>query len=141
MKVLDAGHRYVLEGNKGTDAQEVTFYKDEKINGDGYGGTTLQEFLRVLIDRAFFLDGQVPGGGVLSMVPVWQGQIIELEVRAAGRHGLCMFEARRQLTRLAEWSDLEKVEPRPEDGHIYPQEIHTAAWCGGRCDGKGGIQP
>ena len=60
MKVLDQGHKYSLKNNK-TDGEIIlTFYKDEKINGSGYEGTTNQEVLRCLIDRVKFLDKQLP---------------------------------------------------------------------------------
>jgi len=93
--VLDPGHRYELQGNKGGRSKVLEFFKDAEINGDGYDGTTIQEVLRALIERVLFLDAQVSGGGTLSFVGVWRTQILELEVRAAGRHGLCPFEARR----------------------------------------------
>ncbi len=130
MRVLDAGHKYELAGNKNTEPSVLQFFKDPEINGDGYGGTTVQEVLRALIERAQHLDAQVPGGGILGMVPVWRAQIVELEVRAAGRHGLCMFDQRRFLESR---EGVELEEPRPEDGHIYTRISHFAALCGGRC--------
>jgi len=128
--VLDPGHRYELKGNKGGRSKVLEFFKDAAINGDGYDGTTIQEVLRALIDRVLFLDAQVSGGGTLSFVGVWRTQILELEVRAAGRHGLCMFEARRVMEG---WPDLVEIAPRHADGHVYPITIHTAASCEGRC--------
>jgi len=60
MKVIDAGHTYLLDDNKSpTNTTTLTFMKDAKINGDGYEGTTNQEVLRALIDRIKFLEGQV----------------------------------------------------------------------------------
>lgn len=60
MKTLDRGHKYLLQDNKATTTTELTFFKDEKINGSGYAGTTNQEVLRALIDRVKFLNVQVP---------------------------------------------------------------------------------
>ena len=60
MECLDAGHTYLLDDNKKPSKTTIiTFFKDEKINGDGYDGTTNQEVLRALIDRVEFLDNQV----------------------------------------------------------------------------------
>lgn len=60
MKILDKGHKYELKNNKTEGVTILTFYKDEKINGNGYEGTTNQEVLRCLIDRVKFLDKQQP---------------------------------------------------------------------------------
>ena len=60
MKVIDEGHKYLLDDNKTpTNTTTITFMKDANINGDGYEGTTNQEVLRALIDRIKFLEGQV----------------------------------------------------------------------------------
>jgi len=57
MKILDEGHRYKVK-NKKTGVQKITFFKDKKINGEGYDGTISQELIRVLIDRTIFLNEQ-----------------------------------------------------------------------------------
>ena len=60
MKVLNQGHVYKLNNNKSPSHTILTFFKDEKINGEGFDGTTNQEVLRALIDRIKFLDSQKP---------------------------------------------------------------------------------
>ncbi len=61
MHVTDRGHLYKLQNNKSKEHEvSLKFYKDAKINGDGYNGTTNQEVLRALIDRIKFLDEQEP---------------------------------------------------------------------------------
>lgn len=61
MKILDNGHKYLLEDNKTKiDNEILTFFKDEDINGSGYEGTTNQEVIRALIHRVKFLDNQKP---------------------------------------------------------------------------------
>lgn len=61
MKVLDDGHKYLLDDNKSnTQTNTLIFFKDKEINGDGYNGTTNQEVIRSLIDRVKFLHNQVP---------------------------------------------------------------------------------
>lgn len=58
MKVLNRGHVYKLNNNKSPSHTILTFFKDEKINGEGFDGTTNQEVLRALINRVKFLDSQ-----------------------------------------------------------------------------------
>ena len=60
MKVLNRGHVYKLNNNKSPSHSILTFFKDKKINGEGFDGTTNQEVLRALIDRIKFLDSQKP---------------------------------------------------------------------------------
>lgn len=61
MIVADQGHNYILDdNNRSTKTCSLIFFKDAKINGEGYSGTTNQEVLRALIDRVKFLDNQVP---------------------------------------------------------------------------------
>ena len=60
MKVLNRGHVYKLNNNKSPSHSILTFFKDKKINGEGFDGTTNQEVLRALIDRIKFLDEQEP---------------------------------------------------------------------------------
>lgn len=61
MEVIDRGHTYLLDDNKSTTkTNTLVFYKDIKINNNGYNGTTNQEVLRALIDRINFLNEQVP---------------------------------------------------------------------------------
>jgi hypothetical protein len=92
MKVLDRGHYYelaLLDGD--SDIQRVQFVKRE---GVGYPsnvgtacGTTSQEVLRMLIDRAMYVNSQIPCWQ--TRLSVWlYGFVIWLyEHRAAKRHG------------------------------------------------------
>jgi hypothetical protein len=54
MKVLDAGHTYLLEGE-----QQIWFIKKEKGELIQHG-TTNEEMIEVLIDRLKYLDGKFP---------------------------------------------------------------------------------
>jgi len=59
MKVLDAGHKYLLKCNglkPDACSIELVFFKDPKIHEIGYDGTTIQEVLRACIDRVKFFD-------------------------------------------------------------------------------------
>lgn len=58
MKVLDAGHVYVLE-NDSKDVSELKFIKRE--NGElVWNGVQNDEVLKVLIDRMYFLQSKMP---------------------------------------------------------------------------------
>lgn len=92
MKVLDPGHRYQLDTLDGDLDVQIAFVKREGPNYPGnvgaHPGCTVQEVLRVLIDRVKHVDTQKPdflNRAVLNnlRVALWY-----LEARAAARHGL-----------------------------------------------------
>ena len=61
MKIIDPGHKYILKDNgESSHSNTLTFFKDSKIHGEGYKGTTVQEVLRVCIDRVKFIDENCP---------------------------------------------------------------------------------
>lgn len=117
MKVLDPGHRYLL-GNldeTGTDHRSVLQFV--KRVGDGYpgneppayGGTTMQEVLRALIDRAAYVDNQSP---------CW-------ETQAAHRFMVAALELLEQRVRrvrdqppLPDGTDVVSAECCPTCGHV-----------------------
>ncbi len=88
MIVIDPGHEYLAEGVGGTEPQRIVFVKNR---GDKYPGNTggphsgilSQELMRILIDRALYLNGQGScaetehGLGALRQALAW------FEVRAA----------------------------------------------------------
>ena len=100
MRVVDPGHRYVLRqldsalpDNLGPAdlTGELRFVKRE---GEGYPGnvghycgTTTQEVLRALIDRAKYVDNQIPDARNRQVIYYLRAAIFELEMRAAERHG------------------------------------------------------
>lgn len=90
MKVLDPGHKYELSSLDGDAPQTLTFVKREGEGYPGnvghYPGTTSQEVLRCLIDRAFYVNNQISCwqtwlGARFAGVIVWL-----FEHRAAKRH-------------------------------------------------------
>jgi hypothetical protein len=90
MKVLDPGHRYALAHLDGEGEEILQFVKRE---GEGYPGnvghcegTTLQEGLRVFIDRANYVNNQIPNQHTLDAIGHMKMAIYEFEVRAAERH-------------------------------------------------------
>jgi hypothetical protein len=95
MIVLDAGHSYLLRNLDTSEGflpeQPLVFVKRE---GDGYPGnvgiqpgTTTQEVLRALIDRAEYVDNQIPDSANRSVILKLRQCIWLLEERAARRHG------------------------------------------------------
>ncbi len=90
VKILDPGHDYELAVLDGHEPVHLRFVKREGPgypgNVDHYSGTTMQYVLRALIDRAGYVNRQIPCWQTtlarhLMMLAVWL-----LEHRAAKRH-------------------------------------------------------
>lgn len=92
MKVIDPGHTYQLDGLDGGTPQTIRFVKrcepPEKYPGNvgAYPGTTIQEVLRVLIDRAQYVGRQLPCEETDRAIEAMRDAIRRLEERAARRH-------------------------------------------------------
>lgn len=95
MRLIDPGHSYLLDvydsRNGPEPRQRIDFVKriGAKYPGNetAHAGTITQELLRVLIDRAKFLDKQEYWPLNQVLINEWRHHIYELEVRAASRHG------------------------------------------------------
>jgi hypothetical protein len=98
MKVLDPGHYYQVDVYDNDAAyapyveQVISFMKRE---GDGYpgnvghhAGTNCQELIRVLIDRVYYLDNQIPHENNLAIIRHLQASLWLFEDRATERHKL-----------------------------------------------------
>lgn len=83
MKILDDGHLYELADLRGNGTQIISFYKDASINGSHRDGCSLQEVIRVLIDRILFLDNQKQAPENSEIVTHARHMIRLLEARAA----------------------------------------------------------
>jgi hypothetical protein len=95
VKIVDPGHEYVLRSLDGDAPQRLVFVKR---SGPGYPGnvgahpgTTSQEVLRVLIERAAYVQNQIPCDETALVIGHLKSALYLLELRAARRHG-------RQLT-------------------------------------------
>lgn len=98
MKVVDPGHDYYLsclDVDHLSLTSRLTFVKRE---GPGYpgnighhSGTTIQEVLRVLIDRIKYVDNQIPDSRNESVLTNLRHSILQLEIRAAERHGRDLY--------------------------------------------------
>lgn len=91
MKVLDAGHEYLLDSYDGGEPVRLTFVKRE---GNGYPfnvghhpGTNCQEVTRALITRTFYLDRQIRSFWNAVAVFGYRLALWSFERRAATRHG------------------------------------------------------
>lgn len=91
MKVIDAGHEYLLDSYDGEQENRLVFMKRE---GEGYpfnvghhAGTNCQEVARMLINRVQYVHRQIPhevNGRIISRL---RSDLWDLERRAAMRHG------------------------------------------------------
>lgn len=95
MEVIDPGHKYNLrlldKSSLSREFQHLTFVKRE---GSGYPGnigshpgTTTQEVLRALIDRAKYVDNQIHHPYNDMTLIHLRSAMFFLELRAAERHG------------------------------------------------------
>lgn len=90
MKVLDPGHEYTLDSLDGDLAQRLIFVKREGTlypgNVGSHPGTTSQEVIRALIDRAKYVNNQMPCPESTLVTSLLTAALYLLESRAARRH-------------------------------------------------------
>lgn len=92
MKIVDPGHVYQLACLDGDETESLRFVKrctpPEKYPGNvgSHAGTTMQEVLRALIDRALYVGGQIPCTETELAVEAMREALWFFEVRAARRH-------------------------------------------------------
>jgi hypothetical protein len=91
VRVIDPGHEYALQHLDGNGEERLVFVKRE---GHGYPGnigahegTTMQEVLRALIDRAKYVNKQIPDEHTEAGIDYRRRAILHFEIRAAIRHG------------------------------------------------------
>ncbi len=91
MKVIDPGHEYTLDSLDGDQENRLVFVKreGEKYPGNvGHRpGTTMQEVLRALIDRAIYVNNQTPCRETGKAIEAMMTAVWQFELRAARRHG------------------------------------------------------
>ena len=106
--------------------QRLTFVKREgdKYPGNvgSYSGTTMQEVLRALIERAKYVYRQAPCDETGRCILMWERSILLLEQRAARRHG-------RELT--VDFQDvIDGIDKCERCGHVgcpgVPRAIHDS---------------
>lgn len=91
MKVLDPGHYYELDSLDGCFVNALVFVKRQGAKYPGnigaHSGTTSQEVLRALIDRAEYVNAQTPCAETQLACDLMRTALWLLESRAARRHG------------------------------------------------------
>lgn len=94
MRCEDPGHRFalrVLDADDDAREQMLTFVKREGPGYPGnigtYPGTTSQEALRALIDRAEYVNNQERCAETEAVMQLMRAALLLLEIRAARRHG------------------------------------------------------
>lgn len=118
MKILDAGHRYLISSIDGGMEQELVFVKRENdgcpFNAGSNPGTNCQEVLRVLIDRIDYLQRQRPCAESEAISGLLKTALFLFEVRAA-RNRESIFYARDLL-------DCVRLNPCDVCGHVNCQK-------------------
>src|SRR5712675_2116787 len=92
MYCIDPGHSYELLMLDGISTGcLLTFVKrvGDKFPGNttSYPGTTMQEVLRAVIDRAEYVNNQIPCKETQEVIRLCTEAVFQLEKRAAIRHG------------------------------------------------------
>lgn len=91
MKVLDAGHDYMLYPIDGGEPQRLTFVKREGHNYPGnvgsHSGLLTQEVLRVLIDRCKYMNAQGACAETDIIINALRTALMAFEIRAARCRG------------------------------------------------------
>ncbi len=90
--MLDPGHLYDLSCLDGDQLQRLRFVKRvgkryPGNRGPAYSGTTSQEVLRSLIERARYVNSQIPCAETEAAIGNLQTALLLFEMRAARVHG------------------------------------------------------
>jgi hypothetical protein len=91
MVVVDPGHEYLLTSLDGDQENRLVFVKREGIGYPGnvghHPGTTMQEVLRALVERANYVNNQIRHEDTTTATELMMLAVYYLEKRAAERHG------------------------------------------------------
>lgn len=119
MKVLEPGHKYLLDSYDGELEIILPFMK--RIGAKypfneppPHPGTNIQEVVRGLIDRLFYLQRQNPCVENQLSIEFLRDILYLMEKRAAINHGRPFTPYRRHM--IEEWKT------NPLDGHIHGSE-------------------
>lgn len=90
MRVLDQGHLYELAELDGGEINSFSSLRFVKRVGDrfpgnvspAYAGTTMQEVLRALIDRAEYVNRQIPCAETEASIALMEAALLLMEIRA-----------------------------------------------------------
>jgi hypothetical protein len=93
MKVMEPGHTYKFNNYDGGHDQVIVFVKRCEPqstypgNNSAHPGTLMQELLRACIDRAKYVNEQIPSEFTQAFISDLRMALWRLEARAAQRHG------------------------------------------------------
>jgi hypothetical protein len=114
MKILDPGHQYALASLDGSEEVVLTFVKRQGPSYPGnrgsHPGTTTQEVLRALIDRARYINGQIPCAETELSISLMETVVLLYEQRAARRH--------HRTLDIASVHDLDQIPTCAHCGHV-----------------------
>ena len=122
MTELDAGHLYILKTLDAQPDDDLLYLQYVKREGAGYPGnighhfgTTMQEVCRVQIRRAQYVNNQIPCSNTTEFIKLQRESILQLEMRAAERHGRKLKDVR---------EDIENEPTCAQCGHIQCNGSH-----------------
>ena len=86
MKVIEPGHIYIVDSVDGVYPQKIVFVKREGERYPGnvgaHAGTQMQELLRVVADRARYVNNQIPCFETDAAIQLVEIAILLMEARA-----------------------------------------------------------
>ena len=122
MKVLEPGHLYQLDCIDGDRTEFLQFVKrvGEKYPGNrppAWPGTTMQEVLRACIERAGYVNRQIPCAETEAAIGLRKGALLLFEVRAKRVKGKTLDAA--SLDQVIDGTTCATC------GHVFCQEHET----------------
>lgn len=128
MKVVDPGHKYILDELDKDDGGLIylTFVKrigDRYLGNSGhaYGGTYCQDVLRALIDRCKYLNNQISCPQTIRIIELLRTALYLFEYRAAEIKGELPSFFRMEEIR-SDLVSIEDVIACKQCGHLYPHQ-------------------
>jgi hypothetical protein len=122
MKVIDPGHKFLLQSYDGGEPQALVFMKREgpayPFNLGHHSGTNCQEVIRALIERVKYLQHQVACDENETIIQLLRQSLRLFEYRAAQRRGQTVPQIARE--------ELELLPTCPTCGHIECPGTHCA---------------
>lgn len=121
MRVIDPGHVYELDSIDGGEPQRLVFVKREGPRYPGnighHPGTQMQEVLRALIERARYVQAQIPCAETEGAIRAMQLALMLMEIRAKRVKGKS-FEGHMQF--------IERLPTCKTCGHVLCEEEHES---------------
>jgi predicted Zn-ribbon and HTH transcriptional regulator len=126
VKILDPGHRYLIEALDGGEDQIIQFVKrvgpNYPGNQDPVGGPITQEFIRAILDRCKYVNNQEPCIETETIISSLRTILMMFEVRAARCRGTAI--------ELSHDYQIDNASTCPKCGHIQcdPERHNQPHW-------------